>query len=67
MRAAPASTAGPGRRKQQRSTPPMGRVVSPEDIVTLAVRLMTNTATAVTGATFDVDSGQQLVLRWPRW
>ena len=31
----------------------------PGDIATLAVHLMTNTA--VTGATFDIDGGQQLV------
>jgi NAD(P)-dependent dehydrogenase (short-subunit alcohol dehydrogenase family) len=31
----------------------------PADIARLAVHLMTNTA--VTGATFDIDGGQQLV------
>ena len=36
-----------------------GRVVGPADIAALAVHLMTNTA--VTGATFDIDGGQQLV------
>jgi hypothetical protein len=36
-------------------------VVGPADITSLAVRLMTNTA--VTGATFDIDGGQQLVER----
>ena len=40
-------------------TLPIGRVVGPADIAALAVHLMTNTA--VTGATFDIDGGQQLV------
>jgi NAD(P)-dependent dehydrogenase (short-subunit alcohol dehydrogenase family) len=47
------------RREQLRTTLPIGRVVGPADIATLAVYLMTNTA--VTGATFDIDGGQQLV------
>ena len=47
------------RRQQLRATLPIGRVVGPADIATLAVHLMTNTA--VTGATFDIDGGQQLV------
>lgn len=47
------------RREQLRRTLPIGRVVGPEDIANLAVSLMTNTA--VTGATFDIDGGQQLV------
>jgi NAD(P)-dependent dehydrogenase (short-subunit alcohol dehydrogenase family) len=47
------------RRKQLRTTLPIGRVVGPADIAALAVHLMTNTA--VTGATFDIDGGQQLV------
>jgi len=47
------------RREQLRKTLPIGRVVGPEDIAALAVHLMTNTA--VTGATFDIDGGQQLV------
>jgi NAD(P)-dependent dehydrogenase (short-subunit alcohol dehydrogenase family) len=47
------------RREQLRSTLPIGRVVGPADIAALAVHLMTNTA--VTGATFDIDGGQQLV------
>jgi hypothetical protein len=37
----------------------LGRVVGPADIAALAVHLMTNTA--ITGATFDIDGGQQLV------
>jgi len=47
------------RREQLRRTLPIGRVVGPVDIAELAVHLMTNTA--VTGATFDIDGGQQLV------
>ena len=47
------------RREQLRTTLPVRRVVGPADIATLAVHLMTNTA--VTGATFDIDGGQQLV------
>ena len=47
------------RREQLRTTLPIRRVVSPVDIAALAVHLMTNTA--VTGATFDIDGGQQLV------
>jgi NAD(P)-dependent dehydrogenase (short-subunit alcohol dehydrogenase family) len=47
------------RREQLRTTLPIRRVVSPVDVAALAVHLMTNTA--VTGATFDIDGGQQLV------
>jgi NAD(P)-dependent dehydrogenase (short-subunit alcohol dehydrogenase family) len=47
------------RREQLRTTLPIRRVVGPTDIAALAVHLMTNTA--VTGATFDIDGGQQLV------
>jgi NAD(P)-dependent dehydrogenase (short-subunit alcohol dehydrogenase family) len=47
------------RREQLRSTLPIRRVVGPADIAALAVHLMVNTA--VTGATFDIDGGQQLV------
>jgi NAD(P)-dependent dehydrogenase (short-subunit alcohol dehydrogenase family) len=47
------------RREQLRATLPIRRVVGPEDVAALAVHLMANTA--VTGATFDVDGGQQLV------
>jgi len=47
------------RREQLRTTLPIGRVVGPADIARLAVHLMTNTA--VTGATFDIGGGQQLV------
>jgi NAD(P)-dependent dehydrogenase (short-subunit alcohol dehydrogenase family) len=47
------------RREQLRGTLPIRRVVGPADVAALAVHLMTNTA--VTGATFDIDGGQQLV------
>ena len=47
------------RREELRMTLPIRRVVRPADIAALAVHLMTNTA--VTGATFDIDGGQQLV------
>jgi NAD(P)-dependent dehydrogenase (short-subunit alcohol dehydrogenase family) len=45
--------------EQLRAALPIGRVIGPADIAALAVHLMTNTA--VTGATFDIDGGQQLV------
>jgi NAD(P)-dependent dehydrogenase (short-subunit alcohol dehydrogenase family) len=47
------------RRKQLRDTLPIGRVVGPADVAALAVHVMINTA--LTGATYDVDGGQQLV------
>jgi NAD(P)-dependent dehydrogenase (short-subunit alcohol dehydrogenase family) len=47
------------RREQLRSTLPIGRVVGPADVAALSVHVMTNTA--LTGATFDVDGGQQFV------
>ncbi len=47
------------RRNQLRDTLPIRRVVEPTDIAALAVHLMTNTA--LTGATYDIDGGQQLV------
>src|SRR5262245_50381227 len=47
------------RREQLRATLPIGRVVGPADVAELAIQLMTNTA--LTGATYDVDGGQQLV------
>ena len=47
------------RRDQLRDTLPIGRVIGPAEIADLAVYLMTNTA--VTGATFDIDGGQQLI------
>jgi NAD(P)-dependent dehydrogenase (short-subunit alcohol dehydrogenase family) len=47
------------RREQLRTTLPIGRVVGPADIAALAIHLMANKA--ITGATFDIDGGQQLV------
>jgi NAD(P)-dependent dehydrogenase (short-subunit alcohol dehydrogenase family) len=47
------------RREELRTTLPIERVVQPEDVAALAVHLMSNTA--VTGATFDIDGGQQFV------
>jgi NAD(P)-dependent dehydrogenase (short-subunit alcohol dehydrogenase family) len=47
------------RRNQLRATLPIRRVVGPADVAALAVHLMVNTA--LTGATYDVDGGQQLV------
>ena len=47
------------RRDQLRATLPIGRVVGPADVAALAVHLMSNTA--LTGATYDIDGGQQLV------
>ena len=47
------------RRAELRATLPIGRVVSPADVAALAVHLMTNTA--LTGATYDIDGGQQFV------
>jgi NAD(P)-dependent dehydrogenase (short-subunit alcohol dehydrogenase family) len=47
------------RRDELRATLPIGRVVGPADVAALAVHVMTNTA--LTGATFDIDGGQQLV------
>lgn len=47
------------RRNQLRATLPIRRVVGPGDVAELAVHIMTNTA--LTGATYDIDGGQQLV------
>jgi NAD(P)-dependent dehydrogenase (short-subunit alcohol dehydrogenase family) len=47
------------RREQLRTTLPIRRVVGPADIAALAIHLMVNTA--ITGATYDIDGGQQLV------
>ena len=47
------------RRAGLRDTLPIGRVVTPDDVAALAVHVMVNTA--LTGATFDIDGGQQLV------
>ena len=47
------------RRNQLRATLPIRRVVSTADVAALAVHIMTNTA--LTGATYDIDGGQQLI------
>jgi NAD(P)-dependent dehydrogenase (short-subunit alcohol dehydrogenase family) len=47
------------RRDELRTTLPIGRVVGPADVAALAVHIMTNTA--LTGATYDIDGGQQFV------
>jgi NAD(P)-dependent dehydrogenase (short-subunit alcohol dehydrogenase family) len=47
------------RRNQLRTTLPIRRVVGPADVAALAVHIMTNTA--LTGATYDIDGGQQLL------
>jgi NAD(P)-dependent dehydrogenase (short-subunit alcohol dehydrogenase family) len=47
------------RREELRALLPIGRVVGPADVAALAVHLMINTA--VTGATYDIDGGQQFV------
>jgi len=47
------------RREHLRATLPIGRVVEAADVGALAVHLMTNTA--LTGATYDIDGGQQFV------
>ncbi len=47
------------RRAQLRATLPIGRVVGPADVAALAVHIMTNTA--LDGATYPIDGGEQLV------
>ncbi len=47
------------RRDELRATLPIGRVVTAADVAALAVHLMTNAA--LTGATYDIDGGQQFV------
>jgi len=47
------------RRDELRKTLPIGRVVSAADVAALAVHIMANTA--LTGATYDIDGGQQFV------
>ena len=47
------------RRDELRSKLPIGRVVTPADVAALAVHIMINTA--LTGATYDIDGGQQFV------
>jgi NAD(P)-dependent dehydrogenase (short-subunit alcohol dehydrogenase family) len=49
------------RRDELRDTLPIGRAVGPDDVAALAVHLMANTA--LTGATYDIDGGQQLLPR----
>jgi NAD(P)-dependent dehydrogenase (short-subunit alcohol dehydrogenase family) len=47
------------RRDQLRATLPIRRVVEPTDVAALAVHIMSNTA--LTGATYNIDGGEQLV------
>ncbi|WP_179377673.1 SDR family oxidoreductase [Rhodococcus sp. ACS1] len=47
------------RRNELRTKLPIGRVVGPADVAALAVHIMSNTA--LTGATYDIDGGQQFV------
>jgi NAD(P)-dependent dehydrogenase (short-subunit alcohol dehydrogenase family) len=47
------------RREELRAKLPIGRVVGPADVAALAVHIMSNTA--LTGATYDIDGGQQFV------
>jgi NAD(P)-dependent dehydrogenase (short-subunit alcohol dehydrogenase family) len=47
------------RRDELRATLPIGRVVVAADVAALAVHIMSNEA--LTGATYDVDGGQQIV------
>jgi NAD(P)-dependent dehydrogenase (short-subunit alcohol dehydrogenase family) len=49
------------RREQLRETLPIGRVVGPADVAALALQVMSNGA--ITGATLDIDGGQQLVAK----
>ncbi len=47
------------RREELRTALPIGRVVEPADVAALALHIMSNTA--LTGATYNIDGGQQLV------
>jgi NAD(P)-dependent dehydrogenase (short-subunit alcohol dehydrogenase family) len=47
------------RREELRATLPIRRVVGPDDVAALAVHIMCNDA--LTGATYDIDGGQQLI------
>lgn len=47
------------RREELRKTLPIRRVVGPSDVAALAVAVMSNGA--ITGATLDIDGGQQLI------
>ncbi|MFD8422259.1 SDR family oxidoreductase [Streptomyces sp. NPDC059466] len=49
------------RREELRATLPIRRVVGPADVAALAVHIMGNDA--LTGGTYDIDGGQQLVAR----
>jgi hypothetical protein len=54
-----ATTSTTGRSKLDLAGQTIGRVVGPADVVALAVHPMINTA--LTGATYDIDGGQQFV------
>ena len=47
------------RREELRQSLPVARVIGPDDVAALAVHLMTNAV--LTGATYDIDGGQQLL------
>ena len=47
------------RRNQLRAKLPIRRVIEPADVAALAVHIMINTA--LTGATYDIDGGQQFI------
>ncbi len=47
------------RREELRATLPVRRVVEPTDVAALAVHLMTNSV--LTGATYDIDGGEQIL------
>jgi NAD(P)-dependent dehydrogenase (short-subunit alcohol dehydrogenase family) len=49
------------RREHLETRLPARRLTAPADVAALAIHLMTNTA--ITGATFDIDGGQQLIER----
>ena len=49
------------RRNELRALLPIGRVVGPADVAALAVHIMSNEA--LTGGTYDIDGGQQLIAR----
>jgi NAD(P)-dependent dehydrogenase (short-subunit alcohol dehydrogenase family) len=47
------------RREELRATLPVRRVIEPSDVAAMVLTLMTSTA--LTGSTYDVDGGQQLI------
>jgi NAD(P)-dependent dehydrogenase (short-subunit alcohol dehydrogenase family) len=47
------------RRRELRERLPVGRVVQADAVAALALHLMVNTA--ITGSTYDIDGGQQLI------